>query len=218
MLRREVIQDTLSAYGIKVLLGNHKAVRRLKQSVRPLEHGHKVWTSSWLLIDYLQKSKTLPGNRVLDLGCGWGLAGIYCAKKLKANVVWADIDEAVAPYLHLMAKTNTVKANFSNLGIEQVKRGLLQEVDVIIASDICFCDTLIDPIRRLINRAKAAAVKQVLISDPGRWPFDDLAELLANKKGVDLIKWETHKPRYMAGKILSINLSTPKEQSTNSWD
>jgi predicted nicotinamide N-methyase len=208
-VRKKLNPDTISEYGIKILLGNHKAVRRLKQSVRPLEHGHKIWTSSWLLIDYLKKSKTVSGARVLDLGCGWGLAGIYCAKKLKADVVWADIDSAVHPYLCLMAETNKVTANFLNLGIEQVGRGLLQQVDVIIASDICFCDTLIDPLRRLINRAKAACVKQVLISDPGRWPFDDLAELLAHKKGVELLEWETHRPRDMTGKILKINLSTP---------
>lgn len=144
---------------------------------------------------------------MLDLGCGWGLAGIYCAKKLKANVIWADVDAAVAPYLRLMAKTNQVKPHFLNLGIEQIKRGVLQQVDVIIASDICFCDTLIDPLRRLINRAKTAGVKQILISDPGRWPFDDLAELMAHKKRTALVEWETHKPADLKGKILKINLS-----------
>lgn len=204
-----MIQDTLTAYGLKILLGNHAAIRQLKRTARPLEHGHKVWTSSWLLIDYLQNSAPLSGIRVLDLGCGWGLAGIYCAKKLNAKVVWADIDEAVYPYLKLMAQTNQITTNFVNLGVEQVRRNLLRHVDMIIASDICFCDTMIDPLRRLINRAKAASVKQVLIADPGRWPFDDLAELLDGKNGVELIEWETLKPRKMAGNILKINLPKP---------
>lgn len=199
--------NTLTAYGIKVLLGNHKRLRQLKQGARPLEHGHKIWTSSWLLIDYLNKRGRIPGKRVLDLGCGWGLAGIYCAKQFNVDVIWADIDEAVKPYLNLMAETNKVDAHFLNLGIEQIGSKVLQLVDVIVASDICFCDTLIDPLRRLINRAKAAGVKEILISDPGRWPFDDLAELLANRKSAALIDWDISKPRPTSGKILKIDLS-----------
>lgn len=203
-----MIRDTISAYGIKVLLGNHKAVRQLKRTVRPLEHGHKIWTSSWLLIDYLQKAKMATPKRILDLGCGWGLAGIFCAKKLQADVLWADIDEAVSPYLELMATTNKIKARFLNLGIAQIGRNLLEQVDTIIASDICFCHTLIDPLLKLINRAKDANVKQVLISDPGRWPFDDLAELLTYEKGVTLMEWQTRKPRKITGKILKIHMAT----------
>ena len=48
------------------------------------------------------------------------------------------------------------------------KRNLLKSIDIVIGSDICFCDLLIDPIRRFINRAKKASVAQVFISDPGR--------------------------------------------------
>lgn len=199
--------DTLTAYGIKVLLGNHQRLRQLKQTARPVEHGHKIWTSSWLLIDYLEQRRMPTGTRVLDLGCGWGLAGIYCAKQFNADVIWADIDEAVYPYLNLMATTNNVGVQFLNLGIEQIGRKVLQHVDVIVASDICFCDTLIDPLRRLVQRAKAAGVQEMFISDPGRWPFDDLAELLANKKNVALINRKISQPRSKSGKILKIDLA-----------
>lgn len=198
---------SISAYGLKVLLGHHEALRQLKRQVRPLEHGHKVWTSSWLLIDYLQSAGIASGIRLLDLGCGWGLAGIFGAKTLKADVVWADIDCAVLPYLNLMAQTNGVQTRFLELGIEQVKRPLLRQVDLIVASDICFCDTLIDPLRRMINRARAAGtVQQILIADPGRWPFDDLCELMENKKGVSLIERQIDEPRTISGKILKIEL------------
>lgn len=146
-------------------------------------------------------------TRVLDLGCGWGIAGIYCAKAFEADVVWADIDADVYPYLSLMAESNRVDVNFLNLGVEQIRRPLLRKVDIIVASDICFCDTLIDPLRRLINRAKAAGVAQILISDPGRWPFEDLVERLGNKKGVELIAWELASPRKMVGKILKIKFN-----------
>ena len=39
-----------------------------------------------------------PGLRVLDLGCGWGLAGVYAALICGAeNVVMTDIDPRAAP-------------------------------------------------------------------------------------------------------------------------
>ena len=194
------------AYGIKLLLSNHPAVRKLKYQFRPSNHGHKVWTSSWLLVDYLKKSKAVWGKRVLDLACGWGTVGIYCAKKQNAVVTGADMDGDVYPFLKLMAETNKVTIDFRELDFDHVRRDLLKHIDVIIASDICFCDTLIDPLRRLIQRAKAASVEQVIIADPGRWPFDDLCEHLIGKRGAKLLEWESTKPHNAAGRILHLEL------------
>ena len=87
---------------------------------------------------------------------------------------------------------------------EHIQRGVLRNVDIIIASDICFCHSLIDPLRRLIQRAKKACVERILISDPGRWPFDDLCDLFIGEKGVELIEWQAQEPSPVNGKILSM--------------
>ena len=105
-----------------------------------------------MLIDYISQSDSIANKRVLELGCGWGVTGIYCAKKHHALVTCVDLDNEVYPYLNLTAKTNKVEVDFLNLGIDQIKRGILKDIDIIIGSDICFCDTLIDPLRRLFNR------------------------------------------------------------------
>ena len=47
-------------------------------------------------------------------------------------------------------------------------------------------------------------MKQILICDPGRWPFEDLAELFVSKKKVELLNWETKKPTDIKGQILKI--------------
>ena len=132
------------------------------------------------------------------------MAGIYCAKKHNASVTCVDIDDAVLPYLNLIARTNNVEVDFLNLGFDQIRRNILNPVDIIIGSDICFCDSLIAPLRRLIQRAKQASVKQVIICDPGRWPFDDLSRLFVGKNGVELLEWEINKPYRISGKILKI--------------
>lgn len=190
--------------GVKIPNSNYKNLARLKREFRPSNHGHKVWPSSWLLIDYIKATQVVSGRRVMDLACGWGLVGVYCAKKQNAPVTCVDMDDDVRPFVELMAGLNGVDVDFLNLEISQIRKNMLTQIDVIIGADICFCDTLIDPLKKLIYRAKASSVKQILISDPGRWPFDDLSAHFAGKTGVDLFKWEAKKPNPIAGKILKI--------------
>ncbi len=63
------------AYGLTILHPNHPEVRRLQHdAARPALHGHKVWPTSFVLIDYLhQRGVPPPGLRVgsqLRLGAG----------------------------------------------------------------------------------------------------------------------------------------------------
>ena len=70
-----------SVWGLTILSPSHPEVRRLQQAaVQPTLHGHKVWPTSFVLLDYLQQRGMSPQARVLELGCGWGLVGIACAK------------------------------------------------------------------------------------------------------------------------------------------
>jgi predicted nicotinamide N-methyase len=154
------------------------------------------------MVDYLKNAGIDEGKSVLDLACGWGLSGIFCARVLKSSVTWIDGDGEVSPYLNLMAGKNRVEPNFIQMDLEKVGRNLLRDIDIVIASDVCFCDTLIDPLRRFIQRAKKASVSRVIISDPGRWPFDDLSDLFLNKRWVELMEWEVTKPVAVHGKIL----------------
>src|SRR5213592_3830426 len=96
-------------YGLTVLHPSHPEVRRLQyDAARPSLHGHKVWPSSFVLLDYLQQRGMSPQARVLELGCGWGLVGIACAKTFQAQVTGLDADAAVFPYLQLHAQRNGV--------------------------------------------------------------------------------------------------------------
>ena len=52
-----------------------------------------------------------PGHRVLDLGCGWGLVGVYAALVCGAeNVVMTDVDLAAAALARENALRNGVPA------------------------------------------------------------------------------------------------------------
>jgi predicted nicotinamide N-methyase len=205
MKMKTAMTDKLTSCGVTLLLPSHKEIMKLRKGSVPTEHGHKVWPTTWLLIDYLKNSCNLKGKRVMDLACGWGLPGIFCAKTGNAKVTWIDTDEKVLPYLTALANENRVVPNFIAMDINRVGHSILKNIDIIIASDICFCDTLIDPIRRLINRAKKAKVQEIYISDPGRWPFEELADLFINKRNVELMDREITAPVSTHGKILKIS-------------
>ena len=194
----------IKAYGLRLLLSSHPEVRRLKRKHTPSVHGNKHWSTSWLLIDHIRKTRLEPGSKILELGCGWGLTGIFCAKKFDAAVTAVDIDPDIYPYLDLHTRINKVKVEFLNKGFDKISSRRLQDVDMIIGSDICFWDNLIDPLRRLIQRARRASVGRILIADPGRPTFDSLVESLAPKRGVEVLDREIKKPRRMSGKILQI--------------
>ncbi len=197
-------RDVISSHGVKLLLPGSKKMGGLRKQPKPVDHGHKVWPTTWMLIDYLKETGAAKNKRVLELACGWGLPGIFCSKVLNSKVTWIDGDEKVYPFYKILAEENGVEENFIHMDLNKVGRRILENIDIVIASDMCFCDTLIDPIRRFINRAKDAGVSQIYISDPGRWPFEDLTELLIKKKGVELIDWKTDYPVKTAGKILCL--------------
>src|SRR5437762_1903588 len=97
------------AFGPTTLSPSHPDVQRLQHDAAlPSLHGHKVWPTSFVLVDYLHQRGVAPQARVLDLGCGWGLVGIACAKTFQAQVTGLDADAAVFPYLQLHAQRNGV--------------------------------------------------------------------------------------------------------------
>lgn len=194
----------INAYGIKVLLSRHSAVRRLKKNNLPTNHGNRFWWSSWLLMDYLRKNSIKKGSHVMEIGCGWGLAGIYCAKMHKARVTGVDIDADVLPFARLHAEVNNVEVSFIKKGFDALRISDLKNVDILLGADICFWDSMTDSLKRLIGRAKKAGVGLILISDPIRSPFEALCEHFSNGRGGEVLDWVASEPREILGQILKI--------------
>ncbi len=191
------------AYGIKLLLSQHKDLRRLKrQSDQPSIHGGKIWGSSFLVMDYLENNPLQKNSKVLELGCGWCLAGIYCAKQHQAKVTGVDADEAVFPFLQLHAEHNDVSIDTQQARFENITTQQLSQFDVIIGADICFWDELSDVLLNLVNRAMKAGVKKIILADPERPPFLDLAERCIDKHFAELEPWAVNQPRRTTGCIL----------------
>lgn len=192
------------AHGIRILLSRHPELRRLKRHYVPSAHGNRFWTSSWLLMDFLSRRGLPNRTRVMEVGCGWGLAGIYCAKKHGAVVTAVDIDPEVFPYLCLHADINNVKISTMKKGFGGLTAEHLKNIDVLIGADICFWDKMVYSLKRLVNRALRTGVRAVLIADPGRPTFDALAAYFVKKRKAELLEWTTQRPRRIQGRILKI--------------
>jgi predicted nicotinamide N-methyase len=198
------VNRSVRAHGVTLLLSSHPEVRRLKRLHHTSIHGNKLWSSSWVVMDFLQRQKLPPGLRIMDAGCGWGLLGIYCAKKLEAVVTSVDSDPEVLPYLELHAAVNNVQITTMKRGLGGLTIEDLRGFDILVGADICFWDNLALALKRLINRALRAGVRMVVIADPGRQPFYDLGEYFSKTRGSEILDWSIKSPRKMEGRILKI--------------
>jgi len=200
----EAIRRQTIDYGIKTLRSNHKMIRDLKRIHAPSFHGFRLWPSSWLLMDFIKHKGLIKGSRVLDAGCGWGLTGIYCAKNHGSIVTGIDIDSEVFPYLHMHADINGVKIVTMKHGFDDFTQDQLKDFDILIGTDICFWDSMVDSLKKLILRALASGVHRILIADPGRSPFEELGRYFTEKGTGILRTWTVYHPYLIQGRILSI--------------
>ena len=200
------VKTEIRAHGVRALLARHPAVRKLKHQYIPSTHGNRIWGSSWVLMDYIGRRKPPGPLKVMEVGCGWGLAGIYCARKLHARVKAVDTDPEILPYLALHAKVNGVEIEFVKGAFGGLKAQALQDIDLLIGADICFWDNMVLSLKRLINRALKSGVPMILIADPGRSPFHQLCEYYVGRKLGFAFDWTTRRPRHIQGRILRIGM------------
>ena len=192
-------------YGVNFLSSSHKDIRRLKRHhQQPSLHGNKFWGASYLLMDYLLANPLALDSHVLEIGCGWGLGGIFCAKTFQANVTAIDADPSVFPYLHCHADHNNVNIETHSCYFNEISSEDLAGFDIIIGADICFWDELSDELFALIEKACDADVKKIIISDPERPPFFELAQQCIEHFYAELTPYSVDLPKRSAGAILII--------------
>lgn len=188
--------------GLKVLKNNHKWVRQLRDEYGyPSHHGNKVWNSSIVLMDYFKKHPIKRRSRVLEIGCGWAITAIYCAKNYQCSVAGLDIDKSVLPFAQLHAEINGVEIAAYAKSYQKASKTFLSEFDVIVGGDICFWDELSTPLYNLTRRAVDVGAR-VIIADPGRAPFMTVANRACDKLNADLHPWNTKVEKGVFGWVM----------------
>lgn len=202
--------DERQAFGLRVPRASHPDLRRLRAEHTPAHQGWRVWSATWLLLAYLEDID-LRDQRVLDVGCGWGLASAYCARR-GARVTAVDLDPEVLPLVDLHAGLNGVDIEARQGSFNDVTDDDLGDSDRLIGADICFRPANIDPLFALVSRAHEAGVP-VAIADPGRPTFQALASRCVDELGAfsgpvqtpePLVAWPGERP-LVHGRLLTVD-------------
>lgn len=190
--------------GITLLKNRHPDIKRLMASIDiHTHHGHKVWNTTIMLMDYFRKNPLPIGCRVLEIGSGWGITGIYLAKQFHCDVTAVDIDKNVFPFLHHHADLNRVDIDCVQRSYDKLTVEYLSTFDIIVGGDICFWDELSKKLFKVIKRAMRAQTRTVLC-DPGRQPFYQLVERCETPFDPEYIHYRVNKPRQCEGYILDV--------------
>lgn len=198
-------QHIIHHFGLKILRSTHPEVRKIKRKQQGHSaHGNKVWRSSFALIDYLETYPIEAHSKVLEIGCGWGLSGLYAAKNQQADVTGIDIDASVQPYFALQNAINDSVVKFQQRSFESLTTEELNQYQYIIGSDICFWDEMTDPLFDLIERAIKSGVKKILIADPGRPPFWELGDHCVQRLNSEILTRRIYQPFKSEKYILAI--------------
>lgn len=192
------------AYGTFFLRTQHPFVRRLKRYYAPTAHGTRAWQSSFVLIDYLQHSPPKVATKLMDLGCGWSAVGVHAAVHWQAKVTGVDIDPNVFPYMHLLASLNHVKIKERNIDFAHLATTEVATQNIIVGADICYWDGLVDPLQLVIEIAMSNGVTRIVLADPGRPTFYELATRCEAKWNTQLRRWYAVEPNRYTGEILEI--------------
>ena len=182
------------AFGLRIPKPSHPELRKLHSRHTPTAQGHKTWNATWLLADFLTRQDLPRGLRVIDVGCGWGLAGIFCARAFAAQVTSVDIDSQVFPFLQLHARLNEVEVQTLESPLDEIPANLLAEQDLLVGVDICFREKMVAPVHSLVERALAVGVPRLLLADPSRPSFKNLCTLCAAHSNTHSQSWQIPEP------------------------
>lgn len=155
-------------------------------------------------MDYLNEFPPTQKPRILEVGCGYGLSGLFCAKKFGAQLTSLDADDAVFPYLELHADINGVEVTTWKSYYENVRKVDLKQFDLVLGADICFWDSMSTDLYNLTRRAKQAGDTRVVFTDPGRPPFRAMAEKAVRNLGAEYSDWFVKHPYNATGLVLDV--------------
>ena len=170
-LKREIITISLVDYQICSLFDNQQydeddveATRRGITSATWSLFG-VVWPASQVLATEVSVA-ALAGKRVLEIGCGIGLASIVL-HKMGVDITASDYHPRAQEFLNRNVLDNGLAPiKFQLIDFEQ-KNPLLGKFDLIIASDVLYQPQQAQNLSRFISAHSSDDV-EVIVVDPGR--------------------------------------------------
>jgi predicted nicotinamide N-methyase len=124
-----------------------------------------LWPAGCVLAEQLSRID-LVGRRVLEVGCGLGLASLV-AHARGADVTASDIHPLAGAFLQTNATLNNLPPIRFHRGDWRLVDATLGRFDLIIGSDLLYDRSLPDALAGFIERQAERSAEVVLV-DPGR--------------------------------------------------
>lgn len=125
----------------------------------------QLWPAGRLLAQAMH-AFDVTGKRILELGCGIGLASLVLQRR-GARVVASDVHPLAEPFLAYNAALNALDAVSYRQLRWDVPLPTLGRFDLIIASDVLYEPAQVRHLEGVIER-HAEDRAEVLVTDPGR--------------------------------------------------
>ena len=74
----------------------------------------------------------------------------------------------------------------------------------LLAADICFWDSLVDPLVQLVVRAMKANTQKIIIADLSRPTFYEFCDQVAKHYPLQLQEWYSVEPDKFTGEVVEI--------------
>lgn len=137
-----------------------------------------LWASAVGLGHHLERMVTLTGQRVLELGCGFGLAGIVACQE-GASVLFTDCEREALRFAQYNAVQNRCADRATFLQMDWNAPCLKGKFSRILASDVIYEEKDWHPIIALMQR-HLAPDGEVILSEPNRTNTSPFFELVSS--------------------------------------
>ena len=125
-----------------------------------------LWPSAIGLARYLDLDHRLAGQRILEIGCGFGLAGIAACQK-GSTVLFTDYELDTLAFARYNALRNGCADRASFVQMDWNSPCLKGKFSRIVASDVIYEDTHWNPILALLQ-THLSPDGEAIISEPNR--------------------------------------------------
>ena len=125
-----------------------------------------LWPSAIGLARYLDLSHGFGGERILEIGCGFGLAGIVACQK-DGNVLFTDYEWDPLTFARFNAMQNRCAGRAAFLQMNWNSPCLKGRFSCILGSDVIYEDTHWDPILSLLQ-THLTPDGEAIFSEPNR--------------------------------------------------